>query len=331
MCFAVPIYNSEASTPGLRGLTGSFYQTSVCVGQLVGSTLMGFSDDWHVALIGVAVAAGLVSIVVWTVPETPRWVMQKKGFDEGLAILNTMRATDAQQEAKEMEQKLMEEKECPSVSYRSLWTDKNLRYRVFVATWLQLAQKFTFIDSIFNFWSAICLNMHIANPAQFQEIFNIPSILGTVVSIFLMDTKCGGRKNLLLLSSFLVCIAFLILPSMTSPTAGKASLILYIFSWQLAWGSVCWLLPSELFSMAEKGPALAVPTFVQFAFNPLQAALATSVMQTNFQSFFYMGAGFMALHIIFIFACIRETKGVPMEQVPALYGSSRCSRWCMNI
>jgi len=325
MCFAVPIYNSEVSTPGMRGFTGAFYQTSVCLGQLLGSSLMAFSKDWHLALMWPAIAAGVVALLVWTVPETPRWVLQKKGFDEGLAVLSTLRAADASEEAKEMEQKLNQEQQGASVSYVTLWTDKNLRYRVFVATWLQVAQKFTFIDAWFNYWSTICLHMHITDSERFSVIFDIPNLLGSIVSIFLMDTKCGGRKRLLLLASSLVFLSYVLTPSMSNPGAGKACMILYIFGWQLAWGSVCWLLPSELFSMAEKGPALAVPTFVQFAFNPFAGMLASRVMENNFSAFFYMGAGFMILHLIFILACVRETKGVPLEHVPALYGAKMSS------
>merc|ERR1719384_429264 len=137
-----------------------------------------------------------------------------------------------------------------------------------------------------------------------------------------MDTKCGGRKNLLLVASGIVLIAHVWTANVSSPTAGKMCLLIYLFGWQLAWGSVCWIIPSELFSMAEKGPAMAVPTFVLFAMNPVAAQVASQIMSVNFSAFFYVAAALMVLHIIFIVTCVRETKGVPMEKIPALYGAT---------
>merc|ERR1712160_168380 len=105
--------------------------------------------------------------------------------------------------------------------------------------------------------------------------------------------------------------------------ASKAALMVYLFGWQLAWGTVCWIIPSELFSMTEKGPALVVPTFVQFALNPFAGAVAAYIIRVNFQMFFYVAAVMMVCHIIFTAIIIRETKGVPLEQVPVLYGQQR--------
>merc|ERR1712007_148061 len=105
--------------------------------------------------------------------------------------------------------------------------------------------------------------------------------LGAVASFVLMDTKFGGRKRLLLASTGVVGAAYLgvALSIVPSTMVAKCFMMLWIFSWQWAWGSVCWLLPSELFSMAEKNRALSVPTFVQFMLNPAQGALATYVME----------------------------------------------------
>merc|ERR1711879_293360 len=168
--------------------------------------------------------------------------------------------------------------------------------------------------------------MTVSQTKHFGVLITIPNMLGAVMSFILMDTRCGGRKMLLLVSTIVVCVAYCLIPMTLSPspTAAKSFMMLWIFGWQLAWGSVCWLLPSELFSMAEKNRALSVPTFVQFMLNPAQAALANLVMQNyGIRNFFYMGAGFMVLHLVFILSCVRETKGVPLEDVPALYGERK--------
>jgi len=289
------------------------------------------TSNWHLGMLFPTFCALLVSCLVWTAPESPRWLMQAKGVDRAVEALKRVRSGDTSAEGREMEAKMIEDRNLASVSYASLWTQKNLRFRVFVASWLQVMQKFTFIDVYFNFWPTITLQMGMQSKDAnaFMTIFTLAGFVGSVVSMGLMDTKCGGRKRLLLLSSVIVLVSHVVIAGLVDPqakvpmVASKAALMVYLFGWQLAWGTVCWIIPSELFSMTEKGPALAVPTFVQFALNPVAGAVAAYIIRVNFQMFFYVAAVMMVCHIIFTAIIIRETKGVPLEQVPVLYGQQR--------
>merc|ERR1712113_1376732 len=98
---------------------------------------------------------------------------------------------------------------------------------------------------------------------------------------------------------------------------------LFAFGWQLAWGMIPWVYPSELFTMAERDRATSLAVAVQYAANailmPVVPSLMSSVGAGGMLLFF---AGFNFLNLLFIFTFIKETKGVPLEMVPALFGDT---------
>merc|ERR1712187_1077194 len=77
---------------------------------------------------------------------------------------------------------------------------------------------------------------------------------------------------------------------------------IYGSGFQLAWGSVPWLYPAEIFTMAEKEKAFSVPGTL-FGFGALNV-----------------------LNLFFVLKYIKETKGVALEEVPELFNSKRRAR-----
>lgn len=323
-CFAVPIYNSEISTPALRGTTGALYQISVNIGQMIASSALAMLTDWRIGTFLPGIAGLMVALSVWTIPESPRYIMQTKGMQEALVILRKVRVGDVTEEARMMEQKMNEEKTQPKVTYAQLWTNLSLRKRTFVAVWLQIGQQLTAINVYLGLWNTVAGHLHIENPNSFTATWITPIMLvGTIISVALIDTKWGGRKMLLLVA----CLVMLPAQMVTgiSPFAGwggninGAAVSVYSFGFALAWGTVAWVLPSELFSMAEKGPAIGLATFFQFAMNLVVGAPSAVLLRWNAGAFFLILAALQVTNIVFVLVCVKETRGVPLEQVPGLY------------
>ena len=104
--------------------------------------------------------------------------------------------------------------------------------------------------------------------------------MGIVVGLALLDSKWGGRRIQLALVTATIC-PLLVLVGLSSQFGWSthlelALLCLFAFSWQLAWGMIPWVYPSELFTMAERDRATSLAVFVQYAAN---AALMVVVPQ----------------------------------------------------
>jgi SP family myo-inositol transporter-like MFS transporter 13 len=99
-----PIYIAEVAAPSLRGQLVTVNALLVTIGQFVAGMVDGVLDQlmpqvgWRLML-GLAAVPSLIMLVgFWHLPESPRWLAFKGRKQEALAILKTLRESDAQAE-----------------------------------------------------------------------------------------------------------------------------------------------------------------------------------------------------------------------------------------
>merc|ERR1712080_662621 len=94
---------------------------------------------------------------------------------------------------------------------------------------------------------------------------------------------------------------------------------IFMFGFQFAWGIVPWLFPSEIFKNNERDRALSLSTFSGFLFNLIVGQIAQTLFHWNEGGMFMIFGVLNAANVIFVVFCIKETKGVALEDVPALF------------
>merc|ERR1711976_253458 len=105
-----------------------------------------------------------------------------------------------------------------------------------------------------------------------------------------------------------------------SAQVSKIALFVFGFGFQVAWGIVPWFYPAELFTMREREAALSLSTFAGFAMNVVIGMITLPLMQwSSYGTFLIFGIMNMT-NVVFVLACVKETKGVPLEDIPALFG-----------
>lgn len=93
ICFDVQVYIAEISPARLRGMLGSVNQLAVTAGLLL-SYVMGVVCHWKwLALIG-AISPALLVVLMFTMPETPRWTLSKNRRSDALKFLLWLRGPD---------------------------------------------------------------------------------------------------------------------------------------------------------------------------------------------------------------------------------------------
>merc|ERR1712151_206237 len=107
---------------------------------------------------------------------------------------------------------------------------------------------------------------------------------------------------------------------------------LFALAWQMAWGMIPWVYPSELFTMAERDRATSLAVFVQYASNAVLMIVVPHVQKAfGFPGMLYFFGAFNLLNLGFIVTCIKETKGVPLEDIPKLFGAPRDSQDSQDV
>jgi len=324
-CFALPLYNSEISTPSLRGSTGSLFQLNVVIGSFIATLVTLLNSDWRFGMLLPGLAGGVVSIAIWFVPESPRYVMLHEGYKAGLTVLQQVRSgtTSVDMEAEEMYTQIIIEKDSSQVSYVDLFFLPSLRKRVFIACWLQVAQQLTGVNSFLGYASTLFKDVGVDQPLLFNVIWNSIMVLGCVMGLLLIDSSYGGRRSQLLGATFLMGPSLIIAGfCLVYSLAGIIIMVMvciYGIGFQLAWGSVPWIYPSEIFSMTEREKAVSVAVFLQYAANAVVIIFTPSMMTISPSGTIFTFGGLNILNLLFVMTFIKETKGVALEDIGELF------------
>jgi len=260
----------------------------------------------------------IVCAAVWCVPESPRWLMQKRDYESGKAALQQLRGTACDQEAEQIWDFLQNEKE--QIAYCDVCTRPNLRKRYLASCFLQVGQQFTGVNAFLSYSGTIFKNMGLgswANPA-----FNAVMCVFVVIGLSLIDSKFGGRKSLLLVASCMMAVSMLIGGVTVTIGSNIGSLIMVMMfgaGFQVAWGSVPWLYPSEIFQQAEKEKCCTSSASLQYVANVLILAITPWLNSFHSQVLFFTFGCFNVVILGIGCVVMRETKGVPVEEIPALF------------
>ena len=119
------MYIAEIVPARLRGMLGSVNQLAVTLG-ILSSYVMGALVHWQwLALFG-AIPPALQVVLMFSMPETPRWSLEKNRRNEALIALQWLRGPDADNE-----------KECDTI------VDSFGEYRIYVTVYTLFVTKCT--------------------------------------------------------------------------------------------------------------------------------------------------------------------------------------------
>jgi SP family sugar:H+ symporter-like MFS transporter len=207
----------------------------------------------------------------------------------------------------------------------------SLRRRVIISCWLQFAQQFTGMNTIIMFSAVFFEQAHFGDPFAANMVFTALMVVGIVAGLALLDSRHGGRRAQLLAVTLVICpLLLLIGVAVRQEWSRTAELVLigaFAFSWQVAWGMIPWVYPSELFTMAERDRATSLAVFTQYAANAVLMFVVPLLKQgLGFVGMVWFFSAFNVLNVVFILTCIKETKGIPLEHVPQLFDSARVAK-----
>lgn len=157
--------------------------------------------------------------------------------------------------------------------------------------------------------------------------FNLLMLVGCIAGLACIDSQYGGRRSQLIIAT-LVMGPPLILAGVAkllgwSGVISVIALALYGPGFQFAWGIVPWVYPAEIFSMSEKDKAVSLATLCNFVINFLVNMITPTLLDISAGGTFIFFGVLNVSNFVFVYLCIKETKGVPLEAVPALFDGEK--------
>ncbi|TFK57052.1 general substrate transporter [Heliocybe sulcata] len=332
----VPIYQSEISPPNHRGalacmeFTGNIfgYASSVWVDYFC--SFIDSDMSWRIPLfiqciIGAILAAG--SLVM---PESPRWLIDVDRDAEGMRVLVDLHGGDpedviAKAEYQEIKDRVIQERESGEArSYAVMW--KKYKRRVLLAMSSQAFAQLNGINVISYyaprvFEEAGWLGRDAILMTGINSIFYIAS---TVPTWWLVDR--WGRRPILLSGAVLTGISlaatgwWMYIDVPETPRAVVVCVIIYNASFGYSWGPLPWLYPPEIMPLTVRAKGVSLSTATNWAFNFLVGE-ATPILQELIEWRLYpMHGMFCACSFVVVYFLYPETRGVPLEEMDAVFG-----------
>lgn len=329
-----PMYLAEISPAGIRGRLVSWNQLAITLGILIvyivnyrialtGDEVWNVTTGWRWMFVSMAFPALLFFVLLWFIPESPRWLVLSGKERKAHDILSSLHG------------QAVAEKELAEIKRRSEHSESGKLFSfgarvLLTGIMISIFQQTTGIQVMMYYAPEIIKNMgQSVNSAMFQSILvGEVNVVFTIIAIYTVDRV--GRKRLLLVGSALMAFLLFTLGfCFFSNRMGMVSLISvlgFVAVFAFSWGPVTWVLLSEIFPNAIRSHAMAIAVAVQWIMNyaasstfPLLDRSAWSIEIFN-HSLPFLLFGVMALISFgFVWRFVPETKGNSLEEIEKIW------------
>lgn len=284
-------------------------------------------DGWRWMFGSESIPAVLLLVLLFFVPESPRWLTKQNQKDKALEILSKVDGSEyANKEMQMIEETLSNE----SSSLSQLFHPK-MRVVLLIGVVLAVLQQVTGINVFLYFGSEIfeTLGGESIDAALLQQVVvGAVNLLFTVLAIWTVDKL--GRKPLMLIGSVGMGIAlFAMGMAAVLQVTGIWMLVfvlMYIASFALSVGPVVWVILSEIFPTKIRGRAMGIATICLWMANSVVSQTfpmmnENEILIDKFHGgfpFFIYGAMCVVM-VIFVAKIVPETKGKTLEEIEKMW------------
>jgi SP family xylose:H+ symportor-like MFS transporter len=327
-----PMYIGEIAPASIRGRLVSFNQFAIIFGMLVvyfvnwgiakGQTPEWIHDTgWRYMFLSGAVPSVLFGILLFFVPETPRFLSLVHQDDKALSVLEKINGSKERAAAilKEIQATLGE-------SVSSKLTAYGIGVIV-IGILISVFQQFVGINVALYYAPEIFKSMGAATDSAMLQtiVMGFVNVVFTVLAIVTVDK--WGRKPLLITGSIGMAIGMFAIAALAyKEIIGIWTLvfiIIYTASFMMSWGPICWVLISEIFPNKIRGQAIAVAVAAQWAANYFISSTYPPMMEYS-SALTYGFYGLMAVFsAVFVWIWVPETKGKTLEAMESLWKKSK--------
>ncbi len=320
-----PTYIAEISPADRRGRLVSINQLTIVLGILIVyfTNLLfasSFGDEsWRWMLGSEAIPAVLFFILLFFIPESPRWLYKNNQPEKARAVLRKLEGdSHVQEELREIEETLRGDNE--KVAFGDLFKGKMAKITA-IGIVLAMLQQLVGINAIIYYAPNIFASAGAGLESALAQTVAIGAVnlTFTFVAINLVDRL--GRRPLLLAGSvgMTVSLTFLVFSFLSETPGGYGvlfSILGYIASFAATHAAVMWVVVSEIFPNKYRGSAMSVSLFLHWSSTYLVTQTFPWMLANKGGAFsFGIFAVISALSFVFVWYFVPETKGKSLEQI----------------
>ncbi len=317
-----PMYIAEIAPAKSRGRMVGLFQFNVVFGILVAYLsnylvgLLALGDaEWRWKL-GIAClpAVGFV-VMLFSIPESPRWFARKGRLEEAEAVLRQIGETNPRYELEAMVRANREEELAQGHKLFS----RQHRLPVFLAISIGLFNQLAGINAILYYLNDIFLKAGFSKvSSDLQAVaIGLTNLIFTMAAITVIDKF--GRRALLLTGSVgtAACLAAVAWVFSSGSHEGLLIWLLigFIAFFGFSQGAVIWVYISEVFPTAVRAKGQSLGSFSHWFANAIISGIFPTVAARYVAAPFAFFAAMMVVQFVVVYFWYPETRGVSLEDL----------------
>ena len=321
-----PMYIGEIAPAAIRGRLVSLNQFAIIFGMLIvyfvnwgiadGQSIEWINEiGWRRMFLSEALPAAVFILLMFLVPESPRYLALKQKDTEALSILTRVNGVEKAKQILEDIKSTVETSKVKLYSYG--------KAVIIIGILLSVFQQFVGINVALYYAPRIFESMGAAKDASMLQtiIMGLVNVVFTVVAILTVDK--WGRKPLLIVGSIGMTIGMIAISTLAFldiiGTTTLIFIIIYTASFMMSWGPICWVLISEIFPNKIRSQAVAIAVAAQWAANFFISSTYPPMMEfSNGGTYLFYGV-MSILSALFVWKYVPETKGKTLEEMEGLW------------
>jgi MFS transporter, SP family, arabinose:H+ symporter len=343
-----PLYIAEISVPGFRGRLVSMYQLAITIGfmgaylanygllhysetLLEGGATTGLhgkifaTESWRGMLGMEALPALLFFIVLFMIPESPRWLIVKGQENKASSILKKIYGD------KEADIQINNVKNLIAHETKSDWRmliQPGFRMALFIGVALAMLGQLMGVNAVLYYGPTIFKESGLSTGDSlfYQVLVGVVNMLTTVLALIIIDKV--GRKKLvywgvsgMIIALILIGIYFAYGTILSIPHVYLLIFFLfYIFCCAISICAVIFVLLSEMYPVKVRGAAMSIAGLSLWIGTYLIGQL-TPIMLTTFTpaGTFWLFALMCIPYMLIVWKLLPETTGKSLEEIEEMW------------
>ena len=337
-----PVYISEVSPADRRGTMVSLYQLAVTIGFLAAYIVNFWIQDaaqsaqyssgwwrhvmqdemWRGMLGSMTVPAIMYFIVIFFIPESPRWLIVKGEGGKASAILTRIYSDRAAAETQMSETKASIEGE--TVSEWKALLQPGILKAVIIGSAIAILGQFMGVNAVLYYGPEIFSDAGLSSgDSMFSQVLvGAVNMLTTVIAVFIIDKV--GRKQLIywgvsgmILSLIMIGLYFLCGEAWGLGNGFLLSFFLfYVFCCAISISAVVFVLLSEMYPNSVRGRAMSVAGLALWIGTYLIGQLTPWLLENLTPAgTFFLFAAICVPYILIMWKAVPETTGKTLEEI----------------
>jgi sugar porter (SP) family MFS transporter len=323
-----PMYISEIAPAEKRGKLTALFQFNIVLGILIAyfsNFLIGTEniESWRWMLGVEVIPATLFLVLVFTLPESPRWlIVAKNRIAEAKEVLKVINPDTVEASVKAIQASDLQPGRAAKLSE---FFSKRYKFPIVLAFLFAFFNQVSGINAIIYFAPRIFdLTGMGAEAALLSTVgVGVVNLIFTMLGLLLIDRF--GRRFLMYIGSFgyIISLSAIAWAFFTQTFAGMLVPVLifvFIASHAIGQGAVIWVFIGEIFPNRARARGQALGSFTHWIFAAAISQIFPLIAEQSGGHIFAFYAACMVGQLVWVIFVMPETKGVPLEQIQKQMG-----------